>query len=312
MIKFYILATQIMGNLAQNKKWTALLISLIVLVLLSITSTIFMEKVWSFAKASTGIKDSSRAYYYALSSVEESLMKDPVTKKSPWNISFSGETNALSGRTMNIYTGGTFVPDAWKWNSPFDKNWNTIGLGSPVQLVIPNGVDWTQVKFYFRVPNVPGATGTNTGIISSLSNSWMIFWAMGYTGWTLFAKNEINTFRWSEITGNALTIDSRDGMTNWGTTKSFNSFYTIDLGAIWQSCGGYNCTLKLSLIRPIQLLDERTLPFLEYKIDFWLTRIPAQYMLLNSNGYAAGYLRTKTIKIPQITTSTALDFAVLQ
>jgi len=53
-------------SLVKNKEGSALLISLIVLVLLSLASTVFVEKVWNFSKASTGIKDSNRAYYFSL------------------------------------------------------------------------------------------------------------------------------------------------------------------------------------------------------------------------------------------------------
>lgn len=31
-----------------------------------------------------------------------------------------------------------------------------MSLNDPVQIVIPKGVDWTQVKLFFRVPNTTG------------------------------------------------------------------------------------------------------------------------------------------------------------
>lgn len=47
-------------------------------------------------------------------------------------------------------------------NSPYDTNYNTIGLGEPVQLVIPDVVNWTNVDFQFRIPSI---NGSNTGIL---------------------------------------------------------------------------------------------------------------------------------------------------
>jgi hypothetical protein len=55
------------------------------------------------------------------------------------------------------------------------------------------------------------------------------------------------------------------------------------------------------------------LPFLEYKISFGASAdIPNQYMIIDASGRVNGYTRTRRILIPQITTNTALDFAVLQ
>ena len=52
--------------------------------------------------------------------------------------------------------------------------------------------------------------------------------------------------------------------------------------------------------------------FLEYKISNLGTVIPSQYMTIHAEGYAYGFLRSRDIQFPQITTNTALDFAVLQ
>jgi hypothetical protein len=216
-------------------------------------------------------------------------------------------------KTLTVYTGGTSVPDIDKWNSPFDNDYNIISMWSPVQLVIPDGINWNNVTFTFRVPNIPGA-GSNTGISTSvLSSSWFILWSLGYTGSTLFANGEANTFKKNEMNGTN-QIGSKNGITNAWSILSFNDFYTTDLWANWSKCNNYNCILKLSLIRPVLLegYEWRTVPFLEYKIT-WLNKpVPAQYMILESNTYAAGYRRTKTLKLPQNTSSTALDFAVLQ
>ncbi|MFZ2255750.1 MAG: hypothetical protein WAW59_02590 [Patescibacteria group bacterium] len=53
------------------------------------------------------------------------------------------------------------------------------------------------------------------------------------------------------------------------------------------------------------------MPFLEYKITFNIP-VPSQFMTLEATAYSYGFQRTKTVRIPQITTNTALDFAVLQ
>lgn len=35
-------------------------------------------------------------------------------------------------------------------------------------------------------------------------------------------------------------------------------------------------------------------------------------MTLHADGFAYGFMRSRTVRVPQITTNTALDFAVLQ
>jgi hypothetical protein len=84
-------------------------------------------------------------------------------------------------------------------------------------------------------------------------------------------------------------------------------------------CANYACTLKLSMIRPVQtsttipsgIANASTLPFLEYKITLPVA-VPLQFMTLESSAHSYGFMRSKVVRIPQITTNTALDFAVLQ
>lgn len=65
------------------------------------------------------------------------------------------------------------------------------------------------------------------------------------------------------------------------------------------------------MIRPFITAGGQSFPFLEYKIVF-PAAIPNQYMVIDSTAYVYGYLRSRQVRIPQITTSTATDFAVLQ
>ena len=67
------------------------------------------------------------------------------------------------------------------------------------------------------------------------------------------------------------------------------------------------------MIRSVKTADGRDLPFLEYKITLvGDASVPSQFMTLDAKGYYGGYLRERQVRIPQITTNTALDFAVLQ
>lgn len=294
--------------------WSAILISLVVLIMLSLTTTNFLERIWTFNQSSKWIEASNYAYYVAEGLVEQQLMYTWVTKYQPWNIqNLSQTTNVNTGMILTATTGSTIVPSPGKGSSSFSSDYNIITLGDPVQLVIPNGLNWNNVTFEFRVPSIAGAW---TGINTAYNGSWFVLWTLGYTGASLFASGETNIFQWADInTATNSRFGSFNGTSNTGTSMTVNSFYTTtDYLWVWGvNCTGYACTLKLSLIRSVPLADGRSLPFLEYRIDFWTGNVvPSQYMVIDTEAYAYGFQRSRTVKIPQITTNTALDFAILQ
>lgn len=106
----------------------------------------------------------------------------------------------------------------------------------------------------------------------------------------MFASGELNIFRFSDIDGTIKNIDNKYGVTNTGDLVQFGNFYNDPMnqyvGSSGNRCTNFNCTLKISLIRPIPTLDGRLLPFIEYKIDFDTTSLPSQYMTLQTDGYA--------------------------
>ncbi len=302
-----------MYSLAKAHRGSALLVSLVILILLTIATTVFLERIWSFSQTSKWIETSNIAYYNALGLIEEQLIYTGVTKYQPWNIRNLSDTAGTStGRSLIALTGSSIIPSAGEGNSPFDDDYNILTLGDPIQLVIPNGIIWNNVTFDFQIPRIGTATWANP----ANGGSGYILWTLGYTWASLFASGELNIFKWNDINNPTTQFGTFEWTTNSGTTNySVNTFYTTAdyLGAGGVNCTAFACTLKLSLIRPILLTDGRTLPFLQYKIDFWGGNIvPNQYMILESSSYSYGFFRSYTLRIPQITTNTALDFAILQ
>lgn len=300
-----------------TRRGSAILIALITLILVTAVTNVFLDKVLRFSRSINGIERSNISYYNALSLIEERLMSGSFTKYDPWKVTWLVDTGStFSGRIMTVSTGSNTVPSSGLWSSSFDSDYNLITLGEPVQLVIPDGINsWNSVHFEFRVPII--GSNTNTGVDATYFNSGFILWTFGNSGATLFASGETNIFRWLDINTPMVTIDSKNGVTNSGSAETFWSFY-LDPNFVWwfspwEKCAGYTCTLKLSLIRPVPLDDGRLLPFLEYKITFpWGTSIPNQRMTIQSRSYVNGFVRETTTYLPQITTNTALDFAVLQ
>lgn len=113
-----------------------------------------------------------------------------------------------------------------KGNSPYDSDYNIIGLGQPIQLVIPDNVPWSSVYFEFRVPVISG--NTNTGIAPTLTNSGFILWTLASSGASLFASGETNIFQGNKI-NSSLPVDKRidnyNGTSNSGDLVSFSTFY---------------------------------------------------------------------------------------
>jgi hypothetical protein len=238
-----------------------------------------------------------------------------MTQQAPWNIVTKSDIYIATGRTLTAYTGDTTIPWAGRWNSEFNTDWNIIALGEPVQIVIPAWLgNWSTVNFYFRVPSIPGEVS-----LTGSSSTWgIILWTFGYSWASLYASGETNIFKMNDITGTAKTIGSYSWQTNTGSSFRFDNFYgdpTSGVGTNGARCIGFQCTLKLSMIRPFinnMASEPKSYSFLEYKIEFGTTRIPSQYMIIDSNSSIYGYIRSRQVRIPQITSSTATDFAVLQ
>jgi hypothetical protein len=61
-------------------------VGLIIVVLLTILTTSFLEKILNLGKTSGGIGNSAQSYSLATGLIEEQLMDGSMTKEAPWNI----------------------------------------------------------------------------------------------------------------------------------------------------------------------------------------------------------------------------------
>ena len=75
-----------MYNPTRSHRGSALLVGLIIVVLLTILTTSFLEKVLNLGKTSGAIGNSAQAYTIATGLVEEQLMEATMTRQAPWNI----------------------------------------------------------------------------------------------------------------------------------------------------------------------------------------------------------------------------------
>jgi hypothetical protein len=127
-----------------------------------------LEKIWRFADQTENIEQSNAAYYLATSAIEEAIYT--TDKRTPWNISpIEKGTIQTVGYTGTAVKYTQIIPRPGNGNSGFDPNWNMISLGDPVQIVIPNGVDWGAVYFHFRVPDLDRDPATAETMDASLN-----------------------------------------------------------------------------------------------------------------------------------------------
>jgi len=144
-----------------SRRGSALLIGLIMTLLIAILVISFTEKVLRFARGSHGIEQSTQAYYAATSIIETSLMNTTSLRQKPWTIAGEKIGNTNTGAELTVYTGSNTIPVAGKGNSPFDPNYNLISISDPVQIVVPNGVNWGGTDVEFRVPVMSGAANND-------------------------------------------------------------------------------------------------------------------------------------------------------
>lgn len=291
------------------------------MVLLSVLVISFVEKSLRAGKAVKWIEQSTQAYYLATTIIEEKLNNSDL-KKQPWNIATTNSTsvhnlNSYSGSKLEIAAIWSVIPDPWKWNSPFDKDFNIISLNKPIQLMIPKGITFEQnTKMLFRIPKI-----TSNVISSTLNNEGYIYFSLWNSEKVFYLKDKGQLIKSDDIKNshegdfnNAISINDQewffyDSRGQKQTSLNLKDFYEASDFDCWNDTN-IKCTLKFSLLKPVQA-DNKEYPFLEYKMQF-NKAVPLQFMTLNAMWWEGKYARTRQVEIPQITTNTALDFAVLQ
>lgn len=301
-------------ELYKNKKWSALMIAIICIVIISTIMIYFLEKLLPIARNIKWIENSTVAYYNALSWIEQSqlFMKTAPVWTESWATYITSNPQWYS---FQITASGTQIPITWEWNSEYNSGRNIIWPWQPVQLAIWEHIDWNLVNFIFKAPDWMWLTWT-------LASSWIINWQLSgkNSDWTwiiLYASWENNMIKWSNIINkDTIVLNSKDWFDlNW-SGWTFNNFYNASAPFtttwLWTNCNWNECTLKLSIINPLIWTWWQSIPYLEYQISFWSVKVPLQYAIINSDWYSYWFKRHIRRTVGQQTTSEALDFTVFQ
>lgn len=295
----------------KNKKWVALLVWIFVTSAIVIMAVFLLERINDVAKNVKWIENSSISFYNALSWVEEWLYT--LSKNDPW-IEWTWWTtwdncvapNCISWTYFKSISRTNTIPMAWEWTSLYDKNWNTIWIADPLELVIPNNVaDWNNFKLYLRVPDFDWDWSSDT-FSWSTSSSWALMWVLYWSWLTVYSSgsmirnNELNNSISSPITFTSRTwVDL-----NWNN-NTFANFYSANSANCWTN----NCRIKLFLLNKLFSTNGQEIPYLEYQIVSTYP-IPSQYTYIKADGYSYWYKKSIILRKQQSTTSEYFNFTV--
>lgn len=304
----------------KKHSWTALLIGLFVTLFLSIFVTSFLEKALRIGQSVKSVEQSTQAYYQATSIIETQLNNNTELRKKPWTTTGSTVFSWFTGSILQVTSSGSSIPAQWKWNSRYDSNWNIISMDRPVQLVLNkdyfDNIKNGGARVFFRIPKIENLRVWTS--IDSTYSSWIIYFSI-WNASDIFYLRDDNLIDKNKILPVWSSNDSVQGFQslkwiiykNWiKQTDNNNYLLSFDIGNVCWDSDNYLCTFKISMINPVTI-NWNIIPFLEYKI-VGINNIPLQFMELDSRGFAGKLIRQRKVDIPQITTNTALDFAVLQ
>lgn len=337
-------------GLLHSRKWSAILIALIIMTLLSVVIITFLEKSLWLGKNVKSIEQSTQAYYVATTGIERALANTTNLKKQPWKLSgtildsasislYNSDNSqpwkSYTGITMNAYWESSIIPFQNEWNSPFHKNYNLLTLNSPMQIPLPAGI--TEMKISFRIPDVTSGN-INAGTISNWQNGLCkgeclkktaIFWSLwngkdilygsgSISGWDkkwTITINDIKNFLDNNSSSSYdIKLTERTGYafdSKWDhSEQTFKVFYDSNCK------NNYDCILKLTLVSSIPAQssnwkNRQLLPFIEYQVSS-NNDLPLPFTRLRAMGRVDSFARGRSVDVPYFTSNTALDFTVIQ
>lgn len=298
----------------KNIKWFSLVIAMWLVIVISLLAFTILEYIIPFSRDVKWIENSSKAYYQANSWIEEWLYQvyernytgglyDDRNEFSKW---FSGSItySYTTSSTWNI------LPPAWEGNSEYDKDWNIISSGNPIQLSIWSDYIWTLSDFRiaFKVPNIDG-WGWET-------LSW---WTLPIINWQLSTVDDTLNSSWSiikaqDINDSEISLNTLQWVDlEWNETSNEQLWNFYRNNCEWTSSW---CVLKFSVINKLEtdnIIGAKILPYLEWKLTLNNTdKIPLSHTKLDSSGKSYGFKKDISIKIPAPSVNEAFDFTVFQ
>lgn len=290
-----------------NKKAFSLIIAMFLMIITSLLALYLLEYIIPFSRNTKWIENWTKAYYEANKWIEDVLfsMKDENAYFETWKTDIVWSS---LGYYYNLTSTWNTIPISWDGTSEFDQDYNKISSSNQVQLLLKWNINWDNVNFYFKVPHFDDSTST------AIVFTW---WTDPIVNWQLTSENEVLNSSWSQIKNSDINSS------NWvitGTGLSSSAWYTLAWS--WKTFSGFYsdencdnswCILKLSVINKLFTDNSKRIPYLEYKINFWINPSVANYYaIIRSSWKSTWYKKNLKLYIPQQTTIQAFDFTVFQ
>ena len=336
-----------MHKINKRKTWSALIITMVVIMIVTSMMIYFLEKIVPISKNVIWIENSTIAYYEAQSWIEEALLgmswSNPALEPSKI-------ATAITSRDywFQVIATWTQSPRTWEWNSEFNptNSWYRIWPWEPFQVVINDWIDlWNtqHLNIALRTPNLDGDPFTYIDLKASPNPivSWTVAWSWRvlYSSWwitpamitnnrTYFSNDENSDSYWSRflLTGSDtavpdiwLWVDLE--LKQWKFKEFYKSttpFVGKWLWTNWASCANYKCSIKFSVVAPLIASDWKIIPYLEMRFSVTANspatpvKLPYRYTIINADGYSYWFKRHISRDIMQQTTNEALDFTIFQ
>jgi hypothetical protein len=185
-----------MKNILLVRKGSALIISMFITTIIIIIALYLLDKIVPYARDIKGIENGNVAYYQATTAVNEAILA--MSGSNPGYETGATTVSNGSGYRLSVTATGKVLPQPGHGTSEYDRNWSKIGIGNAVQLVLPNGISWSDLNtfFKFRVPDL-NKDGNNAEILF-VTTTPIINWILSGSGESLIASgsqviaNQIN------------------------------------------------------------------------------------------------------------------------
>lgn len=307
-----------MKNLQNSHQWFSIVLAMWITIVISMIAILILEFIIPFTRNVKSVENWSAAYYFAYSWIEDSLWE--LSQNDIWHNSWSLFWATSTWSQFNLVSMTSIIPPTWDGNSEYDEDWNRFDPNTPIQLQLNStSINFDQTEFRFRVPNISGTWAKTL----SGSNDIIINWIFNWLNWSdpislnaSWTVNNIHYIRVSDIDGIGISIWWKEGLTLDWISCNVNEFYNNNGSCLWEWITS-DPVLKLSIVNKIQDTDGWMIPYLEYQIHFknwWWSDVPVpgRYSQIDTAGKSYGYKKSMDIKVPQLSTNQAFDFAVFQ
>lgn len=289
----------------KNNEAFSLVIAMWLVLITSLLAFTILEFIVPFSRDIKWIENSTKSYYQANNWIERGLYFFQKRTDSQSRTELTRWYTANLDYTLSTTSSWTQIPALWKWNSTFSKDWDSLSVADPIQLII----------WYWFITNL--ATLNIDFRVPDLNND-LIFWeTLDWTtspmvNWQLSSETDVL----NSISTSVFTADN----INWwniqfaalngkkvsdSSTVTFSTFFSTN------NCNSNKCVLKISVIDDLKS-SSKIIPFLEWKITAWANSVPLRYSTVESVWKSNGFSKNLQIRVPQETVSEAFDFTVFQ